>query len=197
LFYWITCRSYLFDASFSWSFFDGTVLRCSDSILYEFDSLCDGIEEARVFEDFIKEGSLAGSRPSRCGESIASNMSACFKVETEYVRPRFSWKSLSMDTKCTSTHGNHIATRGYMDYGCQHYWRRCRIRAPCCNEIFDCRHCHNEAKVSHDKFGDILVGFLWALLVLVTSMSKATPLNYCHAGVARGAYNSLSSFLVM
>jgi len=31
---------------------------------------------------------------------------------------------------------------------CQHYRRRCRIRAPCCNEIFDCRHCHNDAKVS-------------------------------------------------
>jgi RING finger/CHY zinc finger protein 1 len=31
---------------------------------------------------------------------------------------------------------------------CLHYRRRCRIRAPCCNEVFDCRHCHNEAKVS-------------------------------------------------
>lgn len=30
---------------------------------------------------------------------------------------------------------------------CSHYKRRCKIRAPCCNEIFDCRHCHNEAKV--------------------------------------------------
>lgn len=29
---------------------------------------------------------------------------------------------------------------------CAHYRRRCRIRAPCCNEIFDCRHCHNEIK---------------------------------------------------
>ncbi|XLU28516.1 hypothetical protein S245_064582, partial [Arachis hypogaea] len=28
----------------------------------------------------------------------------------------------------------------------KHYQRRCRIRAPCCNEIFHCRHCHNEAK---------------------------------------------------
>ncbi|XP_010649778.1 E3 ubiquitin-protein ligase MIEL1 isoform X4 [Vitis vinifera] len=28
---------------------------------------------------------------------------------------------------------------------CKHYRRRCRIRAPCCNEIFPCRHCHNEA----------------------------------------------------
>ncbi|CAI9284745.1 E3 ubiquitin-protein ligase MIEL1 [Lactuca sativa] len=34
---------------------------------------------------------------------------------------------------------------GKMGYGCKHYRRRCMIRAPCCNEIFDCRHCHNEA----------------------------------------------------
>uniref|UniRef100_A0A803NBK9 Uncharacterized protein n=1 Tax=Chenopodium quinoa TaxID=63459 RepID=A0A803NBK9_CHEQI len=34
---------------------------------------------------------------------------------------------------------------GRMGYGCQHYRRRCLIRAPCCNEIFPCRHCHNEA----------------------------------------------------
>ncbi|CAH1415079.1 unnamed protein product [Lactuca virosa] len=34
---------------------------------------------------------------------------------------------------------------GKMGYGCKHYRRRCMIRAPCCNEIFGCRHCHNEA----------------------------------------------------
>uniref|UniRef100_A0A6P3ZA79 E3 ubiquitin-protein ligase RZFP34-like n=1 Tax=Ziziphus jujuba TaxID=326968 RepID=A0A6P3ZA79_ZIZJJ len=34
------------------------------------------------------------------------------------------------------------------DFGCSHYRRRCKIRAPCCNEIFDCRHCHDEAKNS-------------------------------------------------
>ncbi|XP_024960987.1 E3 ubiquitin-protein ligase MIEL1-like isoform X1 [Cynara cardunculus var. scolymus] len=33
---------------------------------------------------------------------------------------------------------------GKMGYGCKHYRRRCMIRAPCCNEIFGCRHCHNE-----------------------------------------------------
>jgi RING finger/CHY zinc finger protein 1 len=38
--------------------------------------------------------------------------------------------------------------KGIMQYGCPHYRRRCRIRAPCCNEIFDCRHCHNEVKNS-------------------------------------------------
>ncbi|CAI9756942.1 unnamed protein product [Fraxinus pennsylvanica] len=29
--------------------------------------------------------------------------------------------------------------------GCKHYRRRCKIRSPCCNEVYDCRHCHNEA----------------------------------------------------
>uniref|UniRef100_A0A7N0TAV0 Uncharacterized protein n=2 Tax=Kalanchoe fedtschenkoi TaxID=63787 RepID=A0A7N0TAV0_KALFE len=41
-----------------------------------------------------------------------------------------------------------ITERGHFELGCAHYRRRCRIRAPCCNEIFDCRHCHNEAKNS-------------------------------------------------
>ncbi|XP_034687009.1 E3 ubiquitin-protein ligase RZFP34 isoform X1 [Vitis riparia] len=39
-----------------------------------------------------------------------------------------------------------VAELGSGKYGCTHYRRRCKIRAPCCDEIFDCRHCHNEAK---------------------------------------------------
>ncbi|XP_074592704.1 E3 ubiquitin-protein ligase MIEL1-like [Curcuma longa] len=39
---------------------------------------------------------------------------------------------------------------GKMGYGCKHYRRRCMIRAPCCSQIFHCRHCHNEStKDSH------------------------------------------------
>ncbi|WCJ34451.1 CHY-type/CTCHY-type/RING-type Zinc finger protein [Euphorbia peplus] len=37
---------------------------------------------------------------------------------------------------------------GVGDFGCSHYRRRCKIVAPCCNEVFDCRHCHNESKNS-------------------------------------------------
>lgn len=33
---------------------------------------------------------------------------------------------------------------GKMEYGCEHYRRRCKIRAPCCTTIYPCRHCHNE-----------------------------------------------------
>ncbi|ONL98038.1 E3 ubiquitin-protein ligase MIEL1 [Zea mays] len=39
------------------------------------------------------------------------------------------------------------ARRGFarMGFGCKHYRRRCRIRAPCCGDVFHCRHCHNES----------------------------------------------------
>ncbi|KAL5561548.1 hypothetical protein UlMin_031295 [Ulmus minor] len=37
---------------------------------------------------------------------------------------------------------------GKMEHGCEHYKRRCKIRAPCCDQIFSCRHCHNEAMSS-------------------------------------------------
>ncbi|CAL4933765.1 unnamed protein product [Urochloa decumbens] len=35
-------------------------------------------------------------------------------------------------------------------HGCEHYGRGCRIVAPCCGEVFGCRHCHNDAKNSLD-----------------------------------------------
>ncbi|KAI3690237.1 hypothetical protein L2E82_48214 [Cichorium intybus] len=31
-----------------------------------------------------------------------------------------------------------------LQHGCEHYRRRCKLRAPCCNKVFSCRHCHNE-----------------------------------------------------
>uniref|UniRef100_A0A804UL67 CHY-type/CTCHY-type/RING-type Zinc finger protein n=1 Tax=Zea mays TaxID=4577 RepID=A0A804UL67_MAIZE len=40
---------------------------------------------------------------------------------------------------------------GKMKHGCEHYRRRCKIVAPCCNQVFPCRHCHNEATASGDR----------------------------------------------
>ncbi|KAL8427326.1 hypothetical protein Efla_002289 [Eimeria flavescens] len=31
-----------------------------------------------------------------------------------------------------------------LSHGCSHYRRKCKVVAPCCNQIFWCRHCHNE-----------------------------------------------------
>lgn len=33
--------------------------------------------------------------------------------------------------------------------GCSHYRRHCLIKAPCCNQFFSCRHCHDEQVVGH------------------------------------------------
>ncbi|XP_076932624.1 zinc finger protein BRUTUS-like At1g18910, partial [Bidens hawaiensis] len=30
-------------------------------------------------------------------------------------------------------------------FGCQHYKRNCKLVASCCNKLFTCSHCHNEA----------------------------------------------------
>lgn len=49
---------------------------------------------------------------------------------------------------------------------CKHYRRRCLIRAPCCNEIFPCCHCHNETTVCSNFFP-----FLSLTVVHLLSMS--------------------------
>eukprot|EP00897_Mesotaenium_endlicherianum_P003374 jgi/Mesen1/3064/ME000018S02374 len=41
--------------------------------------------------------------------------------------------------------------KGIFKYSCQHYKRRCKLRAPCCGQVFPCRHCHNEAQAGDEK----------------------------------------------
>ncbi|PFH38730.1 CHY zinc finger domain-containing protein [Besnoitia besnoiti] len=35
--------------------------------------------------------------------------------------------------------------------GCAHYRRKCKLVAPCCGEVFWCRHCHNEIKSEAER----------------------------------------------
>lgn len=41
-------------------------------------------------------------------------------------------------------------TKGELQHGCEHYRRRCKLVAPCCGEIFWCRHCHNDTKSDNE-----------------------------------------------
>jgi len=34
-------------------------------------------------------------------------------------------------------------------HGCQHYKRKCKLVAPCCNKAYNCRFCHDESEDSH------------------------------------------------
>ncbi|KAF9617419.1 hypothetical protein IFM89_036340 [Coptis chinensis] len=54
--------------------------------------------------------------------------------------------SLLAETRDDNVNTTERLNQGFMQYGCSHYRRRCQIRASCCNEIFYCCHCHNEAK---------------------------------------------------
>jgi RING finger/CHY zinc finger protein 1 len=42
------------------------------------------------------------------------------------------------------------ATSSRIQRGCRHYSRGCQLRAPCCDILFWCRHCHNEAMDTGD-----------------------------------------------
>lgn len=50
----------------------------------------------------------------------------------------------------TAAQADALAGRGLGEHGCKHYRRRARLVAPCCGEVFWCRHCHNEAKAANE-----------------------------------------------
>ncbi|XP_022131418.1 probable E3 ubiquitin-protein ligase RZFP34 isoform X2 [Momordica charantia] len=85
------------------------------------------------------------SKPQQIGTEENQHMTCRGKeirtMYTEQLDSQYLTFEKSNDPK-------ELLEMGHMQYGCAHYRRRCRIRAPCCNEIFDCRHCHNEIKNS-------------------------------------------------
>ncbi|KAJ1376601.1 Zinc finger, CHY-type, partial [Sesbania bispinosa] len=55
------------------------------------------------------------------------------------------------ETKAQFLSSPSLTSQSTMELGIQNnFGRRCKIRAPCCDEVFDCRHCHNEAKNSEE-----------------------------------------------
>ncbi|CAA7398456.1 unnamed protein product [Spirodela intermedia] len=74
---------------------------------------------------------------------------------------------------------------GCMEYGCKHYRRRCKIRAPCCNEVFFCRHCHNESVADRHELRrqDI------KRVICLICDEEQTPAQVCsNCGVNMGSY---------
>ncbi|KAK2079568.1 hypothetical protein QBZ16_001963 [Prototheca wickerhamii] len=43
-----------------------------------------------------------------------------------------------------------VRDRGVGEYGCRHYRRRAKLVTPCCDSVFWCRHCHNEARQDNE-----------------------------------------------
>ena len=83
---------------------------------------------------------------SRCEEFGCQQQNESSKVKENDAGGSHSQQSSVLKQEPTKGEATELLEKGFMEYGCSHYRRRCRIRAPCCGEIFDCRHCHNEAK---------------------------------------------------
>lgn len=81
---------------------------------------------------------------------------------------------------------------GSEKFGCSHYRRRCKIRAPCCDEIFDCRHCHNEAKNALDidplHGHDIPRHEVKKVICSLCSTEQDVQQNCISCGVSMGKY---------
>ncbi|KAK4790670.1 hypothetical protein SAY86_017974 [Trapa natans] len=80
---------------------------------------------------------------------------------------------------------------GKSEYGCEHYRRRCRIRAPCCNNVFACRHCHNEAtsSLSNPKHHHELVRHNVSQVICAVCDTEQEVMQVCsNCGVKMGEY---------
>jgi len=61
-------------------------------------------------------------------------------------------------------------TKGELQHGCEHYRRRCKLVAPCCGEVFWCRHCHNDVKSENE-------------VVRQSALSADTPTHQQHCSL--------------
>ncbi|XP_003606334.3 E3 ubiquitin-protein ligase RZFP34 [Medicago truncatula] len=83
-------------------------------------------------------------------------------------------------------------THSSSNFGCTHYRRRCKIIAPCCNEVFDCRHCHNEAKnsdeIKPDCRHDIPRHEVKKIICTLCDTEQDVQQNCINCGVCLGKY---------
>ncbi|KAG4186916.1 hypothetical protein ERO13_A08G072900v2 [Gossypium hirsutum] len=80
---------------------------------------------------------------------------------------------------------------GKLDHGCDHYKRRCKILAPCCNKTFPCRHCHNETSnsLSNPKdHHDLVRQDVKQVICSICNTQQEVAQVCSHCGVNMGEY---------
>ncbi|CAL5206388.1 unnamed protein product [Lathyrus oleraceus] len=113
-------------------------------------------------------------------------------TEEDVYPPNSNPEPLPGEESSQSINSNDLQDKGYMEHGCQHYRRRCRIRAPCCNEIFDCRHCHNEAKndinIDYKHRHDMPRHQVKQVICSLCGTEQGVQQNCTNCGVCMGKY---------
>ncbi|XP_059298197.1 E3 ubiquitin-protein ligase RZFP34-like isoform X2 [Lycium ferocissimum] len=78
------------------------------------------------------------------------------------------------------------------EMGSGDYGRRCKIIAPCCDEIFDCRHCHNDSKNSLEvdplKRHDVPRHDIKRVICSLCNTEQDVQQTCSHCGVCMGKY---------
>lgn len=68
-------------------------------------------------------------------------------------------------------------------YGCIHYIKNCKIKAPCCNEYFTCRRCHDDNKVNDHKINRCMITEM-VCFYCFTSQSISNECIHCKKQMA-------------
>jgi len=85
---------------------------------------------------------------------------------------------------------------GLGEHGCAHYRRRCKLVAPCCGEVFWCRHCHNEVherdEANPEKRHEIERKLVKEVVCALCNTRQAVSEQCRSCGVCFGAYTCLT-----
>lgn len=80
-------------------------------------------------------------------------------------------------------------------HGCKHYRRRCKFMAPCCQQEFWCRHCHNEDKHQNEpdptKRHELDRKSVTEVVCALCSTRQPVASSCTSCGVSFGAYSCL------
>lgn len=79
----------------------------------------------------------------------AESKTTCAARSRVFTSYSFDARHAGKQPQLTDVHA--ASNHSPVTMGCKHYKRNCMLLAPCCNEYFWCRHCHNEEKNAPDQ----------------------------------------------
>lgn len=90
----------------------------------------------------------------------------------------------------------HKRDREQGQHGCEHYRRRCKLVAPCCDSVFWCRHCHNTERQTNEadsrKRHELDRTTVRELVCAICSLRQPTAASCTCCGVSFGSYTCMT-----
>ncbi|KAL7599288.1 hypothetical protein Lser_V15G22496 [Lactuca serriola] len=113
----------------------------------------------------------------------------CLKRDPE-ERPTMTQIAKELEIAIESQLATHF-NFGKLLHGCEHYRRRCKIRASCCNLVFCCHHCHNkytcELNDPKERHKMVLKD-VKKVVCIICKVEQQVDQICCNCGVKMGEY---------